>query len=167
MSLIRLTPATRQPKPNAEAMMDRISTAGRVHSIEVTKNAAIQTMAMTATTANSAKIARQLNAPISAPARVGPMTGANMTTRPATPLAAPILYGGNTRMIDAYMVGSTMPVLMPCTIRSASSTGKLVATVHTKAPTRKQASANSTSVLALIHLSMQPTHGSTTPMASM
>ena len=83
--------------------MDRISTAGRVHSIGVTKNAAIQTMAMTATTANSAKIARQLNAPISAPPTVGPMTGANLTTRPATPLAAPILYGGNTRMIDAYM----------------------------------------------------------------
>ena len=52
-----------------------------------------------------------------------------------------------------------MPVLMPCTIRPASSTGKPVATVHTKAPTRKQVSANSTSVLALIHLSMKPTHG--------
>lgn len=69
-------------------------------------------------------------------------------------------------MMAAYMVGSTMPVLMPCTIRPASSTGKPVATVHTKAPTRKQVSANSTSVLALIHLSMKPTHGSTTPMAS-
>ena len=123
-------------------------------------------VAITATTANSAKIARQLRAPISAPARVGPMTGANMITRPATPLAAPILCGGKTRMMAAYMVGSTMPVLMPCTIRPASSTGKPVATVHTKAPTRKQVSANSTSVLALIHLSMKPTHGSTTPMAS-
>ena len=147
--------------------MDSTSIAGRMRSIGVTKNAAVQTMAMTATMANNAKIARQLNAPISAPARVGPMTGANMITSPATPLAAPILCGGNTRMIAAYMVGSTMPVLMPCTIRPASSTGKLVATVHTSAPTRKHVSANSTSVLALIHLSRKPTHGSTTPMASM
>ena len=121
---------------------------------------------MTETTANSAKIARQLSAPISAPARVGPMTGANMTTSPATPLAAPMLRGGKTRMIAAYMVGSTMPVLTPCTMRPASSTGKLAAAVHTTAPTRKQANANSTRVLALTYLSRKPAHGSTTPMAS-
>ena len=113
ISATRLTPATRQPKPITDATTDRMSTFGRVVSIGVTKKAAVHTMATSATTANSTKIARQENAPIRMPDRVGPITGANMITRPATPLAAPIMNGGNTRMIAAYMVGSTMPVPMP------------------------------------------------------
>ena len=101
------------------------------------------------------------------PDRVGPITGANMITRPATPLAAPIMNGGNTRMIAAYMVGSTMPVPMPWMILPASTSANTGAHADSAEPTAKQTNANSTSVLALIHLSRNPTHGSTTPMASM
>lgn len=167
MSATRLTPATRQPNPMMEAMTDGMSTFGRVVSIGVMKNAAVQMMAAMATMANSAKITRQENAPISRPDRVGPITGANMMTRPATPLAAPIFIGGNTRMMAAYMVGSTMPVPTPWMMRPASTSGKIGATADSIEPARKQASATSTRVFALTHLSRKPTHGSTTPMASM
>ena len=167
MSATRLTPATRQPKPITEAMTERMSTFGRVVSIGVTKKAAVQMIATTATTANSTKMARQEKAPIRMPDRVGPITGANMMTRPATPLAAPIMNGGNTRMIAAYMVGSTMPVPMPWMIRPASTSANTGANADSTEPIAKQISANSTSVFALTHLSRKPTHGRTTPMASM
>lgn len=150
-----------------ELMTDNASTFGRVVSIGVTKNAAVQTMATAATTANSTKIARQENAPISTPARVGPMTGANMMTRPATPLAAPICCGGNTRIIAAYIVGSTTPVPTPCRMRPNSNSANVGAAAEITAPIRKQPRATITRVLALTHLSRKPTHGSTMPMASM
>lgn len=167
MSATRLTPATRQPNPITDASTDKASTFGRVVSIGVTNVAAVQAMATTATTANSMKIARQEKAPMIRPAKVGPITGANMTTRPATPLAAPIFCGGNTRMMAAYMVGNTMPVPMPWMIRPASTSANAGATAESKEPTRKQESATSTRVFALTHLSRKPTHGNTMPMASM
>ena len=70
-------------------------------------------------------------------------------------------------MMAAYMVGSTMPVPTPWMIRPASTSAKAGDTADITEPTKKQASATSTRVFALIHLSRKPTHGSTTPMASM
>ncbi len=162
----RLTPATRQPNPMTDATTEMTSMRGRVVSMGVTKNTAVHAMAATDTTANSAKMARQENMPMSRPARVGPITGANMMTSPATPLAAPIWAGGKTRMIAAYIEGSTMPVPTPCRMRPASTRANTGEAAETTAPTRKQQSATITRVLAFTHLSSNPTQGSTMPMAS-
>ena len=101
------------------------------------------------------------------PARVVPIAEANMMMSALMPMAAPILWGGNTSKTMANIKGRTNPVPTPWIMRPARHIAKPGAKVLIREPNKNALSAKVVILRALNHFISKLEKGSTTPMASM
>lgn len=159
-------PNTTPPNPTTESATDGASIAGLVSLKGFTSNFHAKTIPTKAMTAKLANTRRHEPAPTSAPASVGPIAGANITTSADAPMAAPTLCRGKTSNTIANVMGRTSPVPMPCIARPTNAMANEGAAALTIAPTRKAPSANRVSLRAENHFMSRPANGNTTPITS-
>ena len=122
------------PKPSDDSATDSASSrwVERSETFPTTKNATTMSTAMIGSSSRNSACHGKLST--IHPDSVGPMAGANATTRPKKPMAVPRLLGGNTVNSTVCMSGMVMPAPRACTMRPASSISKTCALAHSTVP---------------------------------
>ncbi|MNC14357.1 hypothetical protein D3C75_621330 [compost metagenome] len=161
-----LKPYTMPPKPSVDKMMDKTSILGLVSLEMLGRNSNPLTKEMMKNGSEIQKIQCQLKFARISPAMLGPLAGANIITRPISPMAAPRFSTGKMTNIVLNINGNNNAVPTACRTRATSRISKVGAKAATIVPAIEKIKEVVNSCRVVNHCSSNPDTGTRIPSTS-
>src|SRR5699024_10213781 len=166
LSPTELKPKTIPPKPSVEYRIDNQSIFGFVTSETLIKCLYAKNIENKANGITVINKNRQPKYSTITADNVGPIAGANMMTKPTTPMTVPRRCGGNTSKNVLKIIGINNPVPIAWNIRPASSTEKVGALAQMSVPIVKTVMVAKNICLVVNHCKKTADIGTTIPITS-